>query len=396
MADDDRKGIRQWSPVWVVSIAVVVTVVGLGVAVILRDHRPATRDTGATSVAVSAHAAGGRSGQPVTPSYRAARLREEAIRARAARAEGGTYIPAPVPKAAATLPLALSAPRPKRIPSAVRSALAEPEPPLTMAGNAPGQGLAAYGAGGAPAQSSLAKRDQRGLAWLMTAAAIVPAATTVTVRHVHRAPAPSASGPSRRAGSAHRAKGARTLPSGLPADLMSVLRPGAMLYAENDLRLDSDSPGPVRATILAGPLKNAIALGSMAKKGNWLMLTFTSITTRAGTTYQISGYGVDPSIPAADVRSAVNRHLLSRWGGLLAASFLSGYGQAIAQSGSSVVSSGLGTVTAMPTLSPLQELEVAAGTVGTQLSSIAQQNFNRPNTVTLDPGVPLAILIIKR
>ena len=177
---------------------------------------------------------------------------------------------------------------------------------------------------------------------------------------------------------------------------MSVLRPGAMLYAENDLRLDSDSPGPVRATILAGPLKNAIALGSMAKKGNFLVLTFTSITTRSGVTFRISGYGVDPSIPAADVRSAVNRHLLSRWGGLLAASFLSGYGQAIAQSGSSVVSSGLGTVTAMPTLSPLQELEVAAGTVGTQLSSIAQQNFNRPNTVTLDPGVPLAILIIKR
>ena len=394
MADDDKKGIRQWSPVWVVSITVVVAVVGLGMFVILRDHRPATRDTGATSVAVSAHAAG-RGGQPVTPSYRTARLREEAARAREARAHGGTYIPAPVPKAAATLPLSLSMSSPKRVPAVVSSALAEPQPPLTMAGNSQGQGLAPYGANGASARSALAKRDQRGLAWLMTAAAIVPASTTVMATpRVHRTPKGPVSGLARKARAPRR--GASATPSGIPADLMSVLRPGAMLYAENDLRLDSDSPGPVRATILAGPLKNAIALGSMAKKGNFLVLTFTSITTRSGVTFRISGYGVDPSIPAADVRSAVNRHLLSRWGGLLAASFLSGYGQAIAQSGSTIESSLGTTVTAMPTLSPLQELEVAAGTVGTQLSSIAQQNFNRPNTVTLDPGVPLAILIIKR
>lgn len=240
-------------------------------------------------------------------------------------------------------------------------------------------------------QKTLAKRDKAGLSFLMTRLRVPPASTLVVAHKRGTA----AGGNNSHKSAKHGLGGIGGARSTLPADLVRVLRPGAMLYAENDLALNSDSPGPVEATILSGPLTGARALGSMTKLGNYLTLKFTSITTRAGATYAISGYGVNPKIPATTVRSAVNRHLLSRWGGLLAASFLQGYGQAISQSGAQVASSYGSTVSTLPVLSPQQELLVAAGTVGQQLAAVAQTNFARPNTVTFDPGQPVAILILK-
>lgn len=375
-----------WTPLlWLVT-AVMVAGVGLWGFVLMRRHQAAGEVRVPPAPTVN-QAAVGRA----TPAYARALTREQIADARRAAREGRSYAPPPQVN---TVPISLSAINPATPPPAQASSLTGPAgsdsgavtPAPIALGN--GQNTAEVEVSGVSPRGRDAKRDAAALSYLAARMVARPASTEVYAEPVVAA--------SSRGGAPDRGgKPAAASRDALPAALVSVLRPGAMLYAENDLFLDSDSPGPVEATILSGALTGARALGTMSKTGNYLTLRFTSITTRAGVSYDISAYGVDPKIPATTVRSAVDRHLLSRWGGLLAASFLQGYGQAISQSGSTVSSSFGTTTTAMPPLSARQQLEVAAGTVGTQLATVMQQNFNRPNTVTLQPGVPMAILIIK-
>ena len=380
----------QWTPLMTIIAGLAVLVVGGWIFVTLH-HSP--HGIGATSVAGAPRAQ--RHGvSKTTPAYAAALNQQTLQQAQQAAHSGSTYIPPPAAQelsSPAILSLTASNPAPANTTgsgssgnTATNTNTAAP----IMIGNPQNQQTAPVP--GLSPKGRAAKRDAAALKALMVRLRI-PVPKTVVIQEKRQRKTRTAPTGTATSGHTVPAGGAQTL----PANLVTVLRPGAMLYAENDLYLDSDSPGPVEVTILSGPLTGARALGTMAKTGDYLTLKFSSITTKAGTTYAIKGYGVNPKIPATTVRSAVDHHLLSRWGGLLAASFLQGYGQAVSQSGSTAASSFGSTITTMPVLTPQQELLVAAGTVGQQFANVMQQNFNRPATVTLNPGVPLAILILK-
>lgn len=389
----------QWTPLMTVITGLALVIVGGWIFVSLH-HNP--HGLGGTRIA-GAPRSTQNSVNKTTPAYAKAVQNEDIQEAQKAAHSGATYIPPPAAQTVSAPPiLSLSGgslggmsalngtngpPDTKQNYASTQSDGSAATP--IMMGNAQNQGGANGSVQGLSPQGRAAKRDAAALKALMVRLR-VPVPKTFVVKMGHKKTGSNGGIPV--PGKPIHTGGSQTP---LPSYLVSTLRPGAMLYAENDLYLDSDSPGPVEVTILAGPLTGARALGTMAKTGDYLTLKFSSITTKAGVTYAISGYGVNPKIPATTVRSAVNHHILSRWGGLLAASFLQGYGQAISQSGSTAATSYGSTVTTMPVLTPQQELLVAAGTVGQQLSSVMQANFNRPATVTLNPGVPLAILILK-
>lgn len=409
MADPRGAKRKVWSPMLVITAVVILAAVGMMVAVHLVQSRAHGAQPGLLPGGSHAQQVPQTQGQvrSVTPEYAAALRKTKIEQGKKAAAAGESYVAPPTPDVAHgednTFLLNANAPQPQsqQTGPATPSGLT-----ISMQGNAqPVGGDGDPGDNGTGAQNArgrLAKRYAAALALLTTRVRLAPAATSVFVKKAHASaagnggvtasPVALESAPT----AAPAAKTGDTSGAALPAVIARALRPGAMLFAENDLRLDSDSPGPVRVTILTAPLSGAIALGSMQKNGDYLRLKFSTITTRAGITYPVSGYGVDPSIPAADVRTAVDRHILSRWGGLIAGSFLQGYAQAISQAGATTNATFGTTTTVMPILTPTQELEVAMGPVGQQVANIAQKNFSRPDTVTLDPGVPLAILVIKQ
>ncbi len=178
---------------------------------------------------------------------------------------------------------------------------------------------------------------------------------------------------------------------------------GSILYAVNDLRLSSDGKNPiVRASIISGPLNHYTALGAFENGGESLSVVFTRIISPAGVEYPIQGFGIDPSVPEANVASDVDYHTLSRWGGFMAASFLTGFADATRMSGTSSSAgvgagaqglAGYGTMT-IPTYSLMQKGVVGVGEVGRAMANELKSGLKRPPTVTLDPGITMGILII--
>lgn len=182
-----------------------------------------------------------------------------------------------------------------------------------------------------------------------------------------------------------------------PAGANDPVRPGALFYAVNDLSLNSDNPGPIMATIAAGPLKGAKALGEFKRSDEKLTLTFSKLALANGSVRQMQAYGVDPETSENGIRTAVDNHYLERWGGLVAASFLQGFGEAKSASGS-VTTSSYGTTTASVTSNPYYSVGdqtwIAAGKVGERLADKLAGKFDRAPTVTLQSGQPIGILVI--
>jgi len=121
-----------------------------------------------------------------------------------------------------------------------------------------------------------------------------------------------------------------------PPDITrTAISPGEMIYAVNDLRLNSDSPTPVRATVLSGQFKDARLLGEFERAGEFLVVTFNRMQHK-GQIYSMNGVAVDPSIPQAMVRSSVDHHGFVKWATFLSANFIGGLGNAFEQSGKSI------------------------------------------------------------
>lgn len=126
-------------------------------------------------------------------------------------------------------------------------------------------------------------------------------------------------------------------PASPPAGVPGVL-PGDILYAVNRVTLDSDAPGPAMVEVIMGPFRGARAIGSFQRLGEHLVLRFSSFVLRDGSRYAVQAYAIDPATDRTAVSGSVDRHFLARWGGLVAASFLEGFGDAVARSGVSSTS----------------------------------------------------------
>ena len=182
------------------------------------------------------------------------------------------------------------------------------------------------------------------------------------------------------------------------ADLTDLPRRGAILYGVMDTALNSRQPGPAMATVVSGRFQGARLLGGFSDEHDRLVVKFTTLVPyKKGKAGSIMAYAIDPKTTEAAVATSVNHHYFARWGGLLAANFLAGYGQAVANSGAtSVTGTGVGgvAVTTHSTYTTQQELIQAAGQTGQAVANVLQQNFNEPATVRVAAGTPVGVLII--
>jgi type IV secretory pathway VirB10-like protein/polyhydroxyalkanoate synthesis regulator phasin len=195
-----------------------------------------------------------------------------------------------------------------------------------------------------------------------------------------------------------------TLPPGVvpgtPAGAATIKKPaliksGTIFFAVLDTAVDSDYPDtPVMATIIEGKFKGAKLLGklSLAQGQDKVSLNFTQMDLEDWPSAKlISAYAIDPDTARTVMASEVDNHYLSRWGLLMASSFVQGYSNAITNAGTSTTGI-FGTSTDHPDLSPGSKFAVGLGQIGTNLNEIALENMNKPATVKIYAGVGLGIL----
>lgn len=162
---------------------------------------------------------------------------------------------------------------------------------------------------------------------------------------------------------------------------------GTVVPAELLTPINSDHPGPVLAQIISGPLAGSRVMGSFLTSNNRVVVTFTTIAIPGSSkSYTIRALAVNAATASTALATNVNNHYLEKYGLMLASSFVSGYGQAVANQGAVVTVSPLGGYTvANQGLNSHQILMSALGNVGTQVGDVAQANAE-----TIKPTVRVA------
>lgn len=174
-----------------------------------------------------------------------------------------------------------------------------------------------------------------------------------------------------------------------------LIKAGAVLYGMLVTSVNSDEPGPVMATVVGTQFKGAKLLGTLVNQGQKVLLTFNVLTLPdIEKSISINAIAIDPDTARTALSSDTDNHYLLRYGSLFASALMQGYGQAILQSGATVVSNGLNTVTTSPTLTPKQQFLAALGTVGQNWSAVVRPIFNTPPTVQVYGGTGVGILFL--
>lgn len=108
---------------------------------------------------------------------------------------------------------------------------------------------------------------------------------------------------------------------------------------------DSDTPRPVVAQIRSGPLEGTRLLGAFESNGDstHYIVQFSAMFLPDGTEVPVSAYAVDARQKSLTVRTDLDRRLFARYALRVAAAFVSGVGEALSDSGTSLID--LGRVT---------------------------------------------------
>ena len=174
-----------------------------------------------------------------------------------------------------------------------------------------------------------------------------------------------------------------------------VLMPaGRGVYGRTVLAASSDQGGPVVVEALSGPVAGNRMTGSFDRREDRLVVKLNSITLQDGTQQAIDALVIAPDTMETSVASNVDQHYASRFILPVAAAFVSGLGQAFAQSNSTSVLSPLGGVTSVQRLNLGQQFGVGAGVAGAQLGAILHDAAPKGPTVSIEANVNVGVVFL--
>jgi type IV secretory pathway VirB10-like protein len=189
-------------------------------------------------------------------------------------------------------------------------------------------------------------------------------------------------------------------PTGDCPEQYSQVPAGTILYATLETGINSDVAGvPVMAQIRRGALKGARVIGNFKRSDDYVVLQFSSGTSPQGLPMQMNGVAVDVGTRMAGVADDVNKHYFQRYGALLGAAFLQGYGEIMRESLRQVnyVQTAEGESTPVETTDDdnVKVIKGSLSTVGAELANQLRKSADRPPTVTMYPGSEIGILVVE-
>lgn len=176
---------------------------------------------------------------------------------------------------------------------------------------------------------------------------------------------------------------------------------GTMIYGVFENRMQSGVDGPVVATLLQGKWNGDKVIGKFTRvEGqNLLAIRFTKLTDANGVAHSITGYALAPDTTLPAMETDIDRHILDRsasFAGAVFLSALSGYGQALQNSGSTMSTGLNGTVTSYPVRTSKQLTLIALGSAAQNLQPPIQaltKEIIQPNTITVKENTPFILLV---
>lgn len=182
-----------------------------------------------------------------------------------------------------------------------------------------------------------------------------------------------------------------------------LIKAGTILFAVLDTAVNTDEPGPVMATIVQGEYQGAKVIGSVqmsSQPGNdrpeKVTLNFATMSAPSSPkSLTIQGVAIDTDTARTALASDVDHHYLLRYGTLFASSFMNGYAKVITSAGTVQTNSGTGaTTTTTPPLTGRKEIFAALGEVGKKFGDATSTFFTTPNTITVNAGTGIGLLIL--
>jgi intracellular multiplication protein IcmE len=179
--------------------------------------------------------------------------------------------------------------------------------------------------------------------------------------------------------------------------IQEILLPaGQIAYAQLLIEANTDAPGPVLAHVLSGPLKGGRLIGSFEAQRSVLTLSFSSITLEDGTTLGVNAIALDPNTTLPGLATEVDRRYLARIMLPAAAAFITGFADAIAESGRTTVTISGDTVSE-ETSDASDDQEVATGIaeMGEELSEIIDEEVEQiVPMIRIAAGTPMGVLFL--
>jgi len=179
------------------------------------------------------------------------------------------------------------------------------------------------------------------------------------------------------------------------SDNVFNLRAGDIVFAVLDTQANSDYPtSPVLATVVSGKLRGARVIGKLVRVEKKLNINFTLISLPyEAKSIAINAVAIDPNTARTALATHVNSHYLLRYGSLFATSFMEGYGEAVATSGTETTTEGNTTTTSNQERSPKDRIYMGLGKVGENLGK-EMDVFSMPPTVVVKSGTGVGLLFI--
>lgn len=177
----------------------------------------------------------------------------------------------------------------------------------------------------------------------------------------------------------------------------SVFKAGTVLFAVLDVGINSDEVSPIMATIVEGDLNGAKLLGDFRRVDTKVLLQFSVLNVPyLPSSVSINAVAIDPNTARTAMATHVDNHYLLRFGTAFAASFASGVGQALQNSGNSVsINTSTGqTINLQGDISAAKAAVIGLGEVGNKFSSMLSPLFNKPPTVEVKAGSGVGILLM--
>lgn len=188
-----------------------------------------------------------------------------------------------------------------------------------------------------------------------------------------------------------------TNPDGVnEVEIIDILLPaGTIEYAQLMTEANSDTPSPIMAQVVSGPLSGSRLLGSFETMQDLLVLNFNSIVVD-GIVHPTQALALDPDTASAGMATDIDRRYFRRIVLPAAAAFIEGLGEAVSDSGSTNVSiEGDTVIEEDEELDTEQEifkgLEEAASKAGEVLDD---EGSNVNPLIRVRAGTPMALLFV--
>jgi len=178
----------------------------------------------------------------------------------------------------------------------------------------------------------------------------------------------------------------------------AFVRAGTIVPAVLLTSINSDTPGPVLAQITSGPLAGSRVIGRFQASEKEVVVQFNTISMPGHTrSFSVSAFAINEGL-GTGLATDVNNHYWRRYGLLLAAGFVKGYGQAIRLSGTQTTVTDGGGVIVTQDLDDSKIAKVALGEAGSSVASEIERASSVRPTVKVENkdgnGVPIGLLFM--